>query len=78
MKIELEEERVFGPYTMTSLSPMMLQWHQIKSSCPTALLLFRLGDFYEAFFDDAQTLSSNCSVTLTKRQDICLRPILRG
>jgi len=70
MKIELEEERVFGPYITTSLSPMMLQWHQIKSSCPTALLLFRLGDFYEAFFDDAQTLSSNCSVTLTKRQEV--------
>lgn len=70
MSIELDEQTVYGPYITANLSPMMLQWHQIKSGCPNALLLFRLGDFYEAFFNDAQTLASSCSVTLTKRQEV--------
>lgn len=70
MSLDLEHEPVFGPYAISDLSPMMLQWHQIKLNCPNALLLFRLGDFYEAFFDDAQLLATNCSVTLTKRQEV--------
>ncbi len=66
----LENPVVYGPYKVTELSPMMLQWHQIKSSCPDALLLFRLGDFYEAFYNDAEALANACSVTLTKRQEV--------
>lgn len=65
-----EKIDVYGPYKVADLSPMMLQWHEIKSSCPDALLLFRLGDFYEAFYDDAEILANACSVTLTKRQDV--------
>ena len=70
MNLTLEQEIVFGPYKVSDLSPMMLQWHQIKSECSQALLLFRLGDFYEAFFNDANDLALACSVTLTKRQEI--------
>ncbi len=55
--------------TNAVLSPMMLQWQEIKAECPDALLLFRLGDFYEAFFEDAQILANACSLTLTKRQE---------
>ena len=49
---------------------MMRQWSRCKESAPKALLLFRLGDFYEAFYEDAQLLSKHTGVTLTKRGDI--------
>jgi DNA mismatch repair protein MutS len=51
-------------------SPMMDQWQRCKNSNPEALLLFRLGDFYEAFYEDAEILSQSLSVTLTKRHTI--------
>ncbi len=53
-----------------TLSPMMQQWKILKEKCPEALLLFRLGDFYEAFFEDAKTLSEAIDVVLTHRQSI--------
>lgn len=53
-----------------SLSPMMSQWHACKARAQDALLLFRMGDFYEAFYDDAVILSRELELTLTKRQDI--------
>lgn len=56
--------------TQPSLSPMMQQWHQLKNQQPDALLLFRLGDFYEAFYEDAEILSKFLDITLTKRQDV--------
>lgn len=49
-------------------TPMMQQWHKCKYQAKDALLLFRLGDFYEAFYDDAQILSKKLDLTLTKRQ----------
>lgn len=52
------------------LSPMMAQWHHCKKQAGNALLLFRLGDFYEAFESDAILLSKQLDITLTKRQDI--------
>jgi DNA mismatch repair protein MutS len=52
------------------LSPMMQQWQTLKDAHPEALLLFRLGDFYEAFDRDAQILSEACDVILTHRQSI--------
>src|SRR6478736_3768094 len=52
----------------TQLTPMMAQYRRIKSELPRdALLLFRLGDFYELFFEDAQTGAQLLNVTLTKR-----------
>jgi DNA mismatch repair protein MutS len=59
----------FGEYSVEQLSPMMLQWHELKLQVPDALLLFRLGDFYEAFYNDAIALANECNVTLTKRQE---------
>ena len=53
-----------------TLSPMMLQWHKCKKKAKDALLLFRLGDFYEAFEKDAEILSKQLDLVLTKRQDI--------
>ena len=49
------------------LSPVMQQYMDMKAENPEALLLFRLGDFYEAFFDDAKTISEALSLVLTKR-----------
>lgn len=51
-------------------TPMMEQWHRCKQGAKDAVLLFRMGDFYEAFFEDAEILSSSLDLTLTKRQDI--------
>lgn len=48
----------------------MEQWHQCKQKGGDALLLFRLGDFYEAFYDDAAILASELELTLTARQGI--------
>ena len=53
------------------LTPMMIQYREAKSQIPgDAVLLFRLGDFYEEFFEDAETVSSALELTLTKRQGI--------
>jgi DNA mismatch repair protein MutS len=49
---------------------MMAQWHACKKSAPNSILLFRLGDFYEAFYDDAILVSQVLDLTLTKRHDI--------
>jgi DNA mismatch repair protein MutS len=54
----------------TKTTPMMTQWHSCKQLAKNAVLLFRMGDFYEAFYDDAETLSRELGLTLTKRQGI--------
>ena len=51
----------------TSLSPMMQQYMAIKQAHPDTLVLFRLGDFYELFFDDAITASALLGLVLTAR-----------
>ena len=49
-------------------TPMMAQYHRLKGELPEgALLLFRLGDFYELFFDDAKVGADILNITLTKR-----------
>lgn len=46
---------------------MMRQYHEAKQACGDALLLFRMGDFYELFFDDAKNAASLLGLTLTSR-----------
>ncbi len=48
-------------------TPLMRQYHGIKQQHPGALLFFRLGDFYELFFDDAVVASKALKITLTAR-----------
>ncbi|MGH9722488.1 MAG: DNA mismatch repair protein MutS [Bryobacteraceae bacterium] len=48
-------------------TPLMRQYHAIKQQAPNALLLFRLGDFYELFYDDAVTAARELEITLTSR-----------
>lgn len=49
------------------LTPMMQQYVEIKEKNPNTILFFRLGDFYEMFFDDALTASRELEIVLTKR-----------
>ncbi len=52
------------------LTPMMVQYFEVKRGLPAnTLLLFRLGDFYEMFFEDAEIGARLLGITLTKRQD---------
>jgi DNA mismatch repair protein MutS len=48
-------------------TPLMRQYAAVKKAHPTALLFFRLGDFYELFFDDAIVASKELQITLTSR-----------
>jgi DNA mismatch repair protein MutS len=48
-------------------TPLMQQYHAVKKQHPGALLLFRLGDFYELFYDDAVVASRILQITLTSR-----------
>src|SRR6478735_6976430 len=50
-----------------SLTPMMQQYRELKARDPDALLLFRMGDFYEMFGDDAERGSALLGLTLTTR-----------
>ena len=52
---------------MRNVTPMMKQYLTIKDQYPDALLLFRLGDFYELFYEDAITASKILEITLTTR-----------
>ena len=49
------------------MTPMMAQYLEIKSQYPDALLFYRMGDFYELFFDDAITAAKVLDIALTKR-----------
>jgi DNA mismatch repair protein MutS len=48
-------------------TPLMRQYHAVKQQTPNALLMFRLGDFYELFYDDAVTAARELEITLTSR-----------
>ena len=52
---------------MAELSPMMKQYFEIKENNKDSILFFRLGDFYEMFFDDAKLASKELDLTLTGR-----------
>ena len=52
---------------MSEMTPMMAQYFEIKKDYPDTILFFRLGDFYEMFFEDAKTASSVLELTLTGR-----------
>lgn len=51
----------------TQQTPLMAQYYKIKQAHPDTILLFRVGDFFETFEDDAKTASKVLGITLTKR-----------
>ena len=67
-----------APLAVTGdVTPMMAQYQAIKASYPDALLFYRMGDFYELFFDDAVKAAAALDIALTKRgkhlgQDIAM------
>ena len=46
---------------------MMKQYFEMKEKYPNTILFFRLGDFYEMFFNDAKTVSRELELTLTRK-----------
>ncbi len=52
---------------MAEMTPMMAQYFEVKKNYPDTILFYRLGDFYEMFYDDAKTASSVLELTLTGR-----------
>src|SRR6201990_2712375 len=55
------------PATDAAATPLMRQYSAAKQQHPDALLFFRMGDFYELFFEDAQIASRELQITLTAR-----------
>ena len=55
------------PVATADVTPMMAQYLKIKDENPDALLFYRMGDFYELFFDDAVAASEALDIALTKR-----------
>ena len=53
---------------MAELSPMMQHYLQTKEEYPDCILFYRLGDFYEMFFEDAKLVSRELELTLTGKQ----------
>jgi len=59
---------IFMENNDTKMTPMVRQYLEIKKNYKDAILFFRLGDFYEMFFDDAKKASRILDIVLTKRQ----------
>ncbi|MGB0719609.1 MAG: DNA mismatch repair protein MutS, partial [Bdellovibrionales bacterium] len=62
-----QSENPADTYIAAGHTPMMAQYLSIKDRYPDALLFYRMGDFYELFFDDALKASETLDITLTKR-----------
>ena len=59
----------------SALSPVMQQWLRMKTEHTDKLLFFRMGDFYELFYDDAERIAGLLDITLTSRGQAGGRPI---
>ena len=57
-------------------SPMMAQYLRLKADFPDTLLFFRMGDFYELFFDDARKANRLLDITLTTRGQSAGEPVV--
>lgn len=64
-----------GGYRMSNQTPMMKQYLKIKAEHKDAFLFFRLGDFYEMFYEDAVKAARELEITLTKRDSGQKEPI---
>ncbi|MBN1505762.1 MAG: DNA mismatch repair protein MutS [Sedimentisphaerales bacterium] len=58
-----------------NLSPAMRQFHHFKGKHPDCILFFRMGDFYETFYEDAKTCSKVLGLTLTSRDKGSANPV---
>ncbi len=55
--------------SQTQQTPLMAQYYKVKQAHPDTILLFRVGDFFETFEDDAKLASKVLGITLTKRSN---------
>ncbi|MEP3257712.1 MAG: DNA mismatch repair protein MutS, partial [Roseibium sp.] len=62
-----ENQSLKAPQAEARVTPMMAQFIEIKTANPDSLLFYRMGDFYELFFDDAEVAARALGITLTKR-----------
>lgn len=67
MPMSNEIEILKTKYAYDEATPMLKQYLDIKFANPDCLILFRMGDFYESFFDDAVQAAQALNITLTKR-----------
>jgi len=56
-----------NPPKVKAPTPMMAQYLQVKENQPDALLFYRMGDFYEMFFEDAEIAAAALGIALTRR-----------
>jgi len=61
--------------TDAKLTPMMQRYLEVKAETPGAILLFRMGDFYELFYEDAETAAKILGLTLTSRDKGSTNPV---
>src|SRR3974377_1106303 len=64
---EAADTAVKGGDETSRVTPMMEQYIEIKAANPGCLLFYRMGDFYELFFDDAEVASKALGIVLTRR-----------
>lgn len=62
-----EPPKTADDYIADGHTPMMAQYHALKAQYPDCLLFYRMGDFYELFYDDAVQAAETLDITLTKR-----------
>ena len=62
-----ETPKTAEDYIADGHTPMMAQYHALKAQYPDCLLFYRMGDFYELFYDDAVAAAETLDITLTKR-----------
>ena len=70
-----EEFRMTSEPSASPSTPFMRQYHGLKQQVPNTLLMFRLGDFYELFYEDAVTAARELEITLTARNKEKGQPI---
>lgn len=63
----MQDSKVKNKESKAELTPMMAQYMSVKEEHPDCLLFYRMGDFYELFFDDAVKASKTLDIALTKR-----------
>jgi len=65
-----------APTAAATHTPLMQQYFSLKSQHPSTLLLFRMGDFYELFYDDARLAARLLNITLTSRGESAGLPVI--
>ncbi|MDA8021490.1 MAG: DNA mismatch repair protein MutS, partial [Gammaproteobacteria bacterium] len=74
-KTQTKKSKQKVPANLSAHTPMMRQYLSIKEKYPDTLLLYRMGDFYELFYEDAERAAKLLDITLTARSKSAGKPI---